>query len=61
MVCRPVGAWGAGGAIALPDFGRSVNTISTKGAAYAYSSNKIKKTHNEHLIKICQNLISLKL
>ena len=27
---------GAGGAMAPPDFGRSVNPISTKGADYAY-------------------------
>ena len=28
---RPVVPRGAGGAMALPDFGRSVNPISTKG------------------------------
>ena len=31
IVYRPVGARGAGGAIALPDFVRSVNPISTRG------------------------------
>ena len=33
---RPVVPGGAGGAMAPPDFGRSVNPISTKGADYAH-------------------------
>ena len=32
---RPVVPWGAGGAMAPSEFGRSVNPISTKGADYA--------------------------
>ena len=31
LVLRPVVSGGAGGAMAPPDFGRSVNPISTKG------------------------------
>ena len=30
---------GAGGALALPVFGQTVNTISTRGADYAHHSN----------------------
>ena len=33
---RGVVPGGAGGAMAPPDFGRSVNTISTRGAEYAH-------------------------
>ena len=33
---RPVIPEGAGGVMAPPDFGRSVNLISTKGADYAH-------------------------
>ena len=33
--CRPVVPGGAGVAMSLPDFGRSVNPISTRGADYA--------------------------
>ena len=33
---RGVVPGGAGGAMALPDFGRSVNPISTKGTDYAH-------------------------
>ena len=33
---RPVGAWGARGGMSPPDFGKSVNTISTRGADYAH-------------------------
>ena len=36
MVVRGVLPVGAGGTMAPPDFGRSVNPISTKGADYAH-------------------------
>ena len=37
-ICRPVVPWGARDTMATPDFGRSVNPISTglKGADYAH-------------------------
>ena len=35
--CRPVGARGAGDAIAPPDFGRSGNPISTGGGGTDYA------------------------
>ena len=35
-VSRPVGAEGTGGDMAAPDFGRSANPISTRGADYAH-------------------------
>ena len=36
MKVSPVAPGGAGGAMAPPDFGRSVNPISIKGAYYAH-------------------------
>ena len=35
-ICRPVVPGGARGTMATPDFGRSVNPISTKGADYSH-------------------------
>ena len=39
MLCRPVVPGGAGDAIAPPDFGRSVNPISTKGGRLCPPNN----------------------
>jgi hypothetical protein len=36
---RPVGPGGAGGAMASPEFGRSVNPISTKGGRLCPPNN----------------------
>ena len=36
IICRPIVPGGARGTMATPDFGRSVNPISTKGADYAH-------------------------
>ena len=38
-ISRPVVPWGAGGAMALPEFGRSVNLISTKGGRLCPPNN----------------------
>ena len=38
MIYRDAARGGAGGAAAPPDFGRSVNPISTRGADYAHHS-----------------------
>ena len=35
-ICRGVVPGGAGGAMTPPDFGRSVNSISTRGTDYAH-------------------------
>ena len=45
---RPVVPGGAGSAMAPPDFGRSVNPISTKGG-------RLKFIYSEKATKFCEN------
>ena len=39
ILSKPVASGGAGGALAPPVFGQTVNPISTRGADYAHHSN----------------------